>query len=302
MTQKILLSTALIAVWLLAAIQSRADTITLPLELDSNGHLRVPVLMEDGATYDFILDTAASRTGLMQPLVEALGLKPDVDSAGVLNGTTGAAQITLYAPTTMMIGGVLEYRSPPLPGLGSLNIPGEPFYGILGTDFFEHYVVEIDAIGKQLVLSTANHLSSKEMEAFSIVPIRPMDEGLWMLDARIGGVVLPAILDTGARNTMLNPAGAEALGVQLPASFEQGQEKISGATGHSARGIGLQVGSLSVGDRQWSSATVLVSDLHVFSMLGLSRAPALILASDLLFQGRLLIDYEAGELYLEKPR
>lgn len=294
------LSVLLVAVWVLAASLSKADSIALALEIDANGHLRVPVTMENGESYDFILDTAASRTSLMQALVDELGLQPDAENSGTLYGTTGSSQIAMYPPMRIKVGGELEYQTPPLPALGDLHIPNEPFYGILGSDFFEEFVVEIDAVGGRLVLGSENPLSSTEQDSFGVAEIRPHAEGIWVLDTQVGDVEVTAILDTGARNSILNVAAATAMGVQLPESFADGSEEINGATGHSARGIALQLGSLQAGDREWLNPHVAVADIPIFDTLGLGSEPAMMLASDLLLRGRLVVDYKHRLVYFEK--
>ena len=277
-----------------------AQTLTLPLELDANGHLRVPITFENGESYDFILDTGASRTGIMQPLVAALGLKPIDGESVVVHGTTGQRQINMYAPMTVKVGGVITYETPLLPALGPLNIPGKPFYGILGSDFFEQYVVEIDAIGGRLVLSSGSAIDLAGDGDFAAVSIRSHPRGIWMLETMIGGVKITALLDTGARVSILNPATAEALGIDLRQAFENASEKINGASGHGARGIALKLEALRAGDRTWRNPQVTVADIHIFEALGLSAEPAMILGSDLLFDGRLIVDYGARTVYIER--
>ena len=278
-----------------------AQALTLPLELDANGHLRVPVTFENGESYDFILDTAASRTGITQSLVAALGLKPIMDGEkAVVHGTTGQRKIDMYAPMTVKVGGVIAYETPSLPALGHLNIQGKPFYGILGSDFFEQYVVEIDAIGGRLVLSTGSGKDLAGDGDFAAVSIRRHPGGVWMLDTMIGGVKITAFLDTGARHSVLNPATAEALGIDLPQTFENGSQKIHGASGHDAQGIALKLEAVKAGDRTWKNPRVTVADIHIFKALRLSDEPAMILGSDLLYDGRLIVDYGARTVYLER--
>lgn len=294
------LSFLLVAVWVLAASLSKAESITLPLEIDANGHLRVPVTMENGQSYDFILDTAASRTSLMKALVDELGLQPDADNSGVLHGTTGSRDISLYPPMKIKVGDAVEYQTQLLPALGDLHIPDEPFYGILGSDFFEEFVIEIDAVGGRLVLGGENPIDAGDQDKFTVAEIRPHIEGIWVLNTYVGDVEVTAILDTGARTSILNVPAAEALGVELPDSFVNGSEEINGATGYSARGIALQLGSLRAGAREWLSPHVGVADIPIFETLGLNEGPAMLLASDLLLQGRLVVDYKHRLVYLER--
>ena len=191
--------------------------VEMDLNLDANGHLRVPVAVGEAGTFDFILDTAASRTGVMQPLVQELNWQPLEGEGATVNGMAGAAKIDMYAPQNLAIGGELPFQSQDLPGLGQLNILGEPFYGILGSDFFEKFTVEIDAPGERLRFSGHGAEGLTEGANFSAAALseHPLG-GIWMLEVMVGDVPVTALLDTGARGSVMNRAAAEALGVQLP--------------------------------------------------------------------------------------
>ena len=111
-----------------------------------------------------------------------------------------------------------------------------------------------------------------------------------------------ALLDTGARQTMMNRAAAEALGINLPPAPAPGQEDlIEGASGHSMQGIMLMVGRIAVGEREWRNTRGSVADLHVFDVLERSDQPTMILASDLLLEGRLVVSYADAEVLIELP-
>jgi len=286
-----------------SAASSLASITEMELELDANGHLRVPVGVGDAGTFDFILDTAASRTGVMQPLVQELNWQPREGERVIANGIAGATEIDMYAAQDLAIGNELVYRSQELPGMGDLTIPGDPFYGILGSDFFENYVVEIDAPGELIRFSEteASSLIGSAANDFSSAEISEIPEmGIWQLQVMIGEMPVTALLDTGARGSLMNRAAAEALGVDLPPPPAPGEgEDISGAAGHHQQGIGLQIGEISVGTRTWENVQLLVSDVHVFDVIGLGDVPAMILGSDLLFDGRLVVDYADGRVYIE---
>jgi len=275
--------------------------VEIDLNLDANGHLRVPVDVGEAGTFDFILDTAASRTGVMQPLVRELDWQPLEGEGATVNGIAGATQIEMYAPQNLTIGGELPFRSQDLPALGELAIHGDPFYGILGSDFFENFAVEIDATGERLRFTGHGSEGLTDGGNFSNAALTEHEVGgIWMLEVMVGDVPVAALLDTGARGSVMNRAAAEALGVQLPPAPPIGEgEDITGAAGHHQAGIGLQIGEISIGDRTWENVQVVVSDVHVFDVLEMQDRPAMILASDLLFDGRLVVDYADGRVYIE---
>jgi len=286
----------------IAACASVSASVTeMPLELDANGHIRVPVTVAGEGPYDFILDTAASSTAVMRPLVEELGWQPLEGEGATVNGTAGAAQIDLFQPVQLGVGSAVNFTPEILPSLNALEITGAPFYGILGSDFFEMFAVEIDAPGQSLRLTEGSSAALIGDGGFASTEMYEIVDGIWALDVMVGDQQITALLDTGARGSVMNRAAAEALGIDLPPSAESNGEEITGAAGHAVRGIGLQVDRISAGDRVWENEQVLVSDLHVFDVLGIADQPAMIFASDLLFQGRLVIDYGRGRIFLGQP-
>lgn len=299
MKLKFLLAAAGLALAACGGQPTIAAVTEIPMELDANGHMRVPVAVGDEGTYDFILDTAASRTSVMDNLVQELGWQPLEGEAAVVNGSSGQASIRLYEPVPLGIGEDVAFTPDLLPALNPLSIPGDPFYGILGSNFFEAYAVEFDTASARLGFTSdgAAALLAGDTEKFAEVPIRPVLQGLWAMDVDIEGVTVTALIDTGARNSMMNRAAAGALGIDLPETAVA--QPISGASGHQMSGIALQLDVIAVGAREWHGQQVLVSDLHVFDVLGLQDQPAMIFASDMLFDGRLIIDYANNRAFVE---
>jgi len=278
---------------------SIASVTEIPMERDINGHMRVPVDVGDAGTYDFILDTAASRTAVMDNLVQELGWRPLEGEDGVLNGSSGQASIDLYAPVALGIGDGVVFTPDLLPALNPLDIPGDPFFGILGSNFFGAYAVEFDPAAQVLRFTgdgAAAFLGGGDSR-FAEVSIQPAAAGLWSTTLVVNGVDVAAVIDTGARHSMMNRAAASALGIELPEGAAL--EPISGASGHQTSGIALQVDAIAAGERVWNGQQVLVSDLHVFDVLGLHDRPAMIFASDMLLDGRLIVDYANDRAFIE---
>ena len=297
---------AAIAALVLAACGSApgiASVAEFEMELDANGHIRVPVMVGNEGTFDFILDTAASRTVVMSTLVEELAWVPLQDDRAVVSGTTGQVDVRLYEPVPLSLGQGISFTPEYLPGLNPLSIEGDPFYGILGSNLFEAYVVEFDAPGERLRFAgSATELTGHRARQFATADLTEIVEGIWSIEVMVGEVPVLALLDAGARQSMMNRAAAEALGITLPPTPAPGQgDRIAGASGHTMQGVMLQIGYIAVGEREWREALVSVADLHVFDVIGRADQPTMILASDLLFDGRLVVNYADAEVLVEIP-
>ncbi|HVS77612.1 MAG TPA: retropepsin-like aspartic protease, partial [Steroidobacteraceae bacterium] len=120
-------------------------------------------------------------------------------------------------------------------------------------------------------------------------------------DCRIDGVRAAAFVDTGAEVSVSNPALYAAL--QRHAANRQvvsGPVSLSGVTGGTMVGIGTNIDEIRLGALQLTYTTLVVAELEVFGLWGLSRAPALLLGMDCLRRfSRVSIDYRRKELRFE---
>lgn len=265
--------------------------LEMDIHLGIEKHLRIPVMIGDAGPFDFILDTAASRTAITQPLVKALNLTPMVEAEKtVVHGTTGHAVIKRFDSLQLDFGNGYQWETGIIPALNSMHTEGKPFFGILGSDFFESHAIEIDAIAGKLRM--AQTIDEFGVDMTAATPIYEVDQGIWGFDAMLNGNPVTALLDTGARTSIVNTTA-------LPLETGTGENiEIHGASGHTGHGVAVTEQIVAVGKHVWQDLTLNVSNLRVFSHLGLADEPVMVFASDLLFDYSLIIDYANGRMLL----
>jgi hypothetical protein len=258
--------------------------LEMDVHLGIEKHLRIPVMIGDSGPFDFILDTAASRSTITQPLVTALSLIALVESEKtIVHGTTGFTEIKRFGSLQLDFGDGYKWETGIVPALNSMHTEGKPFYGILGSDFFESHAIEIDAIAGKLRM--AESIDDFKVDMTAATPIYEVAHGIWGFDAILNGSQVTALLDTGARRSIVNT-------VAVPATEATAEiTEIQGSSGHSGRGVAATEQVVTVGGHVWQDLTLDVSDLHVFTQLGIASEPVMIFASDLLFEYSLIIDY-----------
>jgi hypothetical protein len=81
----------------LAAATSTAFAGEAGLVRDASGHFRTPVMIGDRGPYDFVVDTGAATTVVMQRLVDDLHAAPILGGGGLrVQGASGSAAVSNY--------------------------------------------------------------------------------------------------------------------------------------------------------------------------------------------------------------
>ncbi len=277
---------------LLIIISTSVSAQEIDFHFGDEKHLRLPVMVNGQGPFDFILDTAASRTIITQPLVAEMRLEPIVEyENNVVHGTTGSASIKRYPSLTLDLGGQYVWKTGIIPALNALTTDGKPFYGILGSDFFQAGgQIEIDAAAGKLRIGHA--VQSLNDATAKAIPIFEIAHGIWGFDASINNTAVTALLDTGARQSIINTNALPDLIEMLPV------ENVEGASGHTAPAAQATGLDIAVDDLTWLDRSISVSDLHIFNQLNIADQPAMIFASDLLFEYTLVIDYSGQRMWL----
>lgn len=177
----------------------------LPFEMNGNS-LFLQARINGSKPCWFILDTGAAVTVLNVATVQALGLKEG--AGGTLHGAGGHEQSTQIKGVTLELGGArLENLNvAALPLAQFENAGGRVVDGILGVEFFNRYVVEIDYESQQLAIhEPAGYVYAGRGESLPLnikhnhphvraqlkLPGRAPFEGEFVIDA---GASMPLIL------------------------------------------------------------------------------------------------------------
>ena len=113
-----------------------------------------------------------------------------------------------------------------------------------------------------------------------------------------GRVEIPAVLDTGARGTILNWAAARKLGLSPEHRSLRGAAQ--GATAGATPLAMATLKELQIGEFHRQGPVLNIADLPIFGVLGLGDGPGMILGMDQLGDRRVILDFPGGRLLLEK--
>jgi predicted aspartyl protease len=267
-----------------------------PTTRDRIGRVWVPVHIDGKGPFRLVLDTGAQRSAVIQPVATRLQIPLDRTPPVRLHGATG----TSIAPTIevdMLSVGDVWMPSERLPVVADAFGGAD---GLLGVDGLQDRRIYIDFRADYVDISRSRN--RRAARGFIALPFLNYDrQHLLMVEARVGGVDVLAVIDTGAQATVGNEALRAALRRQV-ARNSRGEDEIHGATGDIQTGLGARVSPIRLGELQIRDAHVTFGELHIFSLWDLTDRPALLVGMDILgLVDTLVIDYRRRELHI-KPR
>lgn len=284
-----------------AALVAPLASAVQPLEVLPSGHPVVQVTIDGSAPRRFVIDTAASSTTIMPKLrAEMPGLvaKPSDDP---LDGASGRIDVETAVVGNLKVAGH-SFSAPEL-----MLLPPGPtdrlgVDGILGADIIADFVVEMDMPGRAWRM--APKLEAGMLDGLTAsVPFILDKHRAPRLTIRVNGVEMPAVLDTGARGTIVNWAGARAIGLTLDSPGLVKASDIKGATNHATASVETPLAALTIGEAKIEGGKARIADLSVFKELGFGLdQPAVILGIDTFADRRLVIDHPGLRLHVSPPR
>lgn len=283
----------------MATIEATSDEIASPdseaidARVDRHARLTVPVHVDGTGPFQFIIDTGAQRTVLSDSLAQRLDLEagPDMQIVGIVQ----AANVPSAHVGTIDLGH-LQLSRVQVPLLKRDDMDAD---GILGTDTLQDQRVLIDFERSRIEVGDADDLGGNRGYEI-VVRARRKSGQLIVTNARIDGIKIAVVFDTGAELSVGNRALQTALG-KRGSQFRAVQ--VSSVTGHSAI---AQVGAahrLELRDISISNPFMAFTDSPVFAELGLQDKPALFLGMrEMRMFKRVAIDFASRRVLFDLPK
>ncbi len=269
-----------------------AKQAELPLREARNFLLTQAAL--DGKPATLLVDTGAETTTLTPQAVAALNLARDPRHTKTLVGVTGnvnsaGARLRELALAGHVVGGPRNVGVGDLPSLEGIDPPVE---GLLGADVLAGFDVELDLPDGRMALYSPSTCPGWRPWAGGVqAPFRRGRGGLAFLDVQVDGHPVRAMLDTGARTSLLTREAAQTLGVT--------EATLEGDMARTGRGVGG--GTLALREHRFGTFGLpgAIARNMTLNVAGLPLAGAeLLLGADYLGHRHLWISYATGRLYL----
>lgn len=281
---------------------------TLPLRMQ-NGHPTTDVVLGNVATpLTFVVDSGAGASIVDTRVAREWDIAiPGAEAAVALGATGSSTRLKPTRSTTWRVG-TLRFERPAVQSDLSAVWAGQPLAGILGNDVTAQWDTRWDFASDRLQLWTPGQLPASRQGSCQANASPQRADALQQfafMRMRLGDAAVDAmaIVDTGASQTILNPAAAEALGLRLDGTDPRVRARSLGTRGVDGNTVPAwlhDLPALASGDWRHGPFEVRISDLPVFSVLGMAERPGLILGSDALRGSQLDIHAGAEQVCLRR--
>jgi predicted aspartyl protease len=272
-------------------VESPEPRYVAPTTRDRIGRIWAPVLINGQGPYRLVLDTGASRSALVQRVVDELGVPVQRDAVR-LRGVTGTAIASAVRLERMEFGElVVENTRVPIvaDAFGGAD-------GVLGGDGLENKRITIEFRHDRISVMRSHRQPAPAGHAvvhFKYTPERGM-----RVPVQIGPVKAVGLIDTGAQVTVGNLALREAL-ARRRGQRDQYEDAVIGITEDIQTATLVRIPSITAGQLIVRNTAVRFTDLHIFEHWKLTSQPAVLIGMDVLgMLDTLVIDYARSELQL----
>lgn len=268
------------------------ETQSVQAETDREKRLTIPVNIEGKGPFRFLIDTGSQRTVASSSLAEDLDLAigPAVRIVGVA-GTVEAH--TAHASEIRL--GSRSLQNMTMPIFERRHIGAD---GILGTDSLQGQRVLIDFKQDRIEIGDSRQLGGNSGYEI-IVRARRRSGQLIVTNARLDGISLPVILDTGAGTSVGNRALQKALAKKRGTGAIITLRSVTGQTTSAEIGFARR---LDIRDISITNLIIAFTDTPAFTALGLEKKPALFLGMrELRLFKRVAIDFRKRNVLFDLP-
>lgn len=279
-----------------------ATVAEVPFDLAQNNPL-VRVRINGSDPIWMVLDTGAGVNVLDAGLAERLGLRPGGGQVH-LQGAGSSVTAAVVEGASIALGGVTVQGQPittvPLANLRALS--GRPVHGLIGTEFLQHFVVEIDYARRLARLHRPQHYRAPA--GVASLPIRIDSSRVPVVEAELavtGGKTLKDwfMIDSGSHRIFeLTVPFARTHRVLEAVPPARQAEGIGGAgVGGDVRYVEARVESIRFGPHELRRPVVSVA--QAAAGIGASEALAGLVGTGLLRRFTVTIDYPGRRMLLE---
>ena len=278
--------------------QADAPAIIEQFGIDRSDRMTVQVQVNGSEAVPFIVDTGAERTVIANDLARKLSLEsgPTLTLATI----SGKYQVNSFFIDKLTTASV-NLEGLEAPGLERSNLGA---YGLLGIDSLEDNRVLLDFANQKMdVLPSRKTRGKTKLENGMIVVTAKKKAGRMIISsAKIDGIKVDIILDTGAQSSMAHLALRDKLRRRHRTS-EFVPVKMRSVTGSILNGEYTQLKEIEVGGLTINDLPITFADNYAFTALDMQDRPSILLGMDALqLFDRVLIDFGNRRVGFDLPK
>ncbi|HEX5461745.1 MAG TPA: aspartyl protease family protein [Steroidobacteraceae bacterium] len=270
---------------------SASSLFASPTQPDRSGRVVAAVILDGKGPFRFLLDSAADASMISPRLVSLLSLPLIQDKVIRVEGATGVQELPWVNVSRLQVGGLVrtDVRMPLVDGAVLQGLDG-----ILGMAGLGAGHVEVDFAHDRVWIDNS---ALRNTNGYLVIPATRTAGGLLQVNARIGGIPVAAVIDTGASNTLGNAALRAALLDQM--SSDESPARVFGVTRQIAPGGAIRSPTIALGPIAIQHLHIVYTHVAIFKVWNLERRPAAIIGMDVLGSvSALVLDYGRSRILL----
>jgi predicted aspartyl protease len=242
---------------------------TISTAYDLSMRMTVPVTIDGKGPFQFVVDTGADRTVVSRELAGRLGLAPSGEAT--MHSMAGVQQVSTVALERLGIAGRIVPHID-APALAEEHLGAQ---GLLGIDSLKNRRIIMNFVTRSLTIAEPGETEPVSPDTI-VVTARSRFGQLVLVDAEIDGVRVTVVIDSGAQNSIGNPA-LKALLMKRSRKMSFASTEMIDVTGaRLAADVGL-VARVRIGRVNLRHVGVAFADAHPFRRYGLENRPAMLL-------------------------
>ena len=264
----------------------------IELEHERYRRMTVPVTIGGEGPFRFMLDTGAQATVVSRDLAERLALYDRKPAR--LVGMASSRMVETTPIEDVTLGSRMFYiRNAPV--VEGAHIGGAD--GILGLDSLQDQRVLLDFVKQEISVADAEVLGGNRGYEI-VVRARERLGQLIITEARLDGIRVAVVVDSGAQGSIGNPALLQ----RFRRARNLGESEVTDINGVTLTGA-VKLGSeLQIDRARLQNIPIMFADSPTFAALGLGDEPALILGMDQLkLFRRVAIDFKTRRVLFDLP-
>jgi predicted aspartyl protease len=265
------------------------DQETLATSTDIGRRMTVDTHVNGTGPFSFTIDTGADRSVVSDRLASRLSLP--AGRTVTVYGIAGPTSVSTVQLDSLRIG-QRESKSIAAPVLPERFL-GSP--GFLGIDALRDQRVLMDFKRNRITIAKSAREAMEGEDGVIVVTGRSRFGQLILTDARIGGIKVNAIIDTGAENTIGNLALRRMMAKK--GAINGQMTAIVGVTGAEMPAEASSIARIRLGGLQLNNMPIAYADVRTFSLFGVGDKPAILVGMDVLrgFE-RVAVDFKQREV------
>jgi predicted aspartyl protease len=266
--------------------------------VDNTRRMTVPVKVNGSAAYPFIVDTGSERTVIANDLASALGLESGKPLR--LATVTGPATVPSFLIESLSTS-TIQLDSVEAPGLDRKDLGA---FGLLGIDSLADKQLSLNfRDGTMLLLASPRKRTKNPRDSGTIVVSARRRAGRLILsDARLNGLHVDIVIDTGAQSSLGNFALRDKL-LRRNRGRDFMPVQMSSVVGAQLSGDFTQIREIELGGIKINDMPIVFSENYAARVLGLDNKPAIFLGMDALSLFDLVvIDFVNNRVSFSLPR